>query len=363
MTTKKRILFLQNRLLHYRIPLYEFLNRQAGYEVCVAFPYGDVVPKTEFRQIKLSIQKAKAFVLHERLYELCCEYDVVIAMFDIRWLTHLKLVLIRNRPFGYVFWGIGVSTEKGYDAIKLYDPVRYYFARRADAMIFYSDYPVEKYKRAGISEQKLFVAPNTVNTEWSDEYWDQRSQAIKTKLVFIGSLQARKNLDELLHCFFILAPKYHYLTLHIVGEGTLKPLLKEKILNQGMEKRIVFHGQVNQDKVLSTIFKDALVCVSPGQAGLSVLKSFSFGLPFITSAHAITGGERFAIQDDYNGFLYPGTYPNLESTLLALLDNPQRVKVMSKAACDSYWRHRTIDVMASGFSKAIEYAFSLRQKP
>jgi glycosyltransferase involved in cell wall biosynthesis len=359
-TTTKRILFLQNRLLHYRIPLYEYLHRQEGYEVSVAFPYGEFFEKTGFRQIKLATKRVKSFVLHEGLYDLCCKYDVVIAMFDIRWLTHLKLALLRNRPFGFIFWGIGVSTEKGYDATHRFDAVRYWFARQADAMVFYSDYPVEKYQRAGVARPKLLVAPNTVDTAWSEEYWHERKHAIKTKLVFIGSLQARKNLGELLECFFRLAPQYPSLTLHIVGQGTLQSTLVEMIQNRGLTKRVVFHGQVNDDDTLRTIFKDALACVSPGQAGLSVLKSFSFGLPFITSTRAITGGERFAIRDDYNGFLYPGTYPDLESSLGALLTNPERADAMSTAAAESYWQHRTIGVMASGFTKAIDYAIAQR---
>jgi glycosyltransferase involved in cell wall biosynthesis len=360
MGTKKRILFLQNRLLHYRIPLYEYLNRQEGYEISVAFPYGDIFEKTGFQQIKLPVQTVNSFVLHRGLYDLCCKYDVVIAMFDIRWLTHLKLALLQNRPFGFVFWGIGVSTEKGFDATQRFDTVRYWFARRADAMVFYSAYPVEKYRRAGIPEEKLFVALNTVHTEWSEEYWEKRNQDTKTKLVFLGSLQARKNLDELLECFFRLAPQYTNLTLHIVGQGTLRSALNEKIQNQGLQKRVVLHGQINDDPALRSIFRDAVACISPGQAGLSVLKSFSLGLPFITSSRAITGGERFAIQDDCNGFLYPGTYPDLESSLRALLADPERINSMSKIAFESYWQHRTIGVMASGFTKAIEYAITQR---
>lgn len=358
MPTKTRILIIQNSLLHYRIPLYEFLNRQEGYELCVAFPYGEIVRGTTFRQIKLQVQKAGPFILHQGLYDLCCQYDVVIAMFNIRWLTHLKLAWRMNRSFGFVYWGIGVSTECGFNVTRRYDPIRYLFAHRADAMLFYSDFPVEKYRRAGIDARKLFVAPNTVETVLPAHYSDRRRASRKNKLIFIGSLQNRKNLGELLDCFADLASEHNLLTLHIVGEGEMRQPLEAQVRAQQLKTRVIFHGQINEDSLLAEIFADAVACVSPGQAGLSVLKSFSFGVPFITSATAITGGERFAIHDNWNGLLYPARYPDLATCLNALLEDPEKVEELSEAAFASYWPHRTIPVMAAGFTASIKYALA-----
>ncbi len=361
MSKKIRILFIQNSLLHYRIPLYEFLNGQKGYELSVAFPYGELVPGTSFQQIKLQVREIGGFVLHDGLYKLCRQYDVVIAMFNIRWLTHLKLAFLKDRSFGFVYWGIGVSTERGYDFTKRYDPVRYLFARLADAMLFYADFPVQKYRRAGISGKKLFVAPNTVETNLPEDYRRPRDLMFKEKLVFIGSLQGRKNLQELLDCVAGLTPRYPDLTLHIVGDGEMRSLLEDYAQTMHIGQRVIFYGTITQDEALAEIFADALACVSPGQAGLSVLKSFSFGVPFITSATAITGGERFAIQDNRNGLLYPATYPDLNACLIALIDKPEDARVMSENAYATYWQHRTIPIMAAGFTQAIDYALSRRK--
>jgi hypothetical protein len=76
------------------------------------------------------------------------------------------------------------------------------------------------------------------------------------------------------------------------------------VIENGLAESVIFHGAIYDEKELSVHFKNALLCISPHQAGLSVAKSMGYGVPFVTYKEAITGGERYHITDGVNGILY-----------------------------------------------------------
>ncbi len=363
MKKKLKILFLQNRLPHYRVDLYESLHSLDNLEIAVAYSYGEQAAGASFRQIVLPAAPGGSFVRHEGLYKLCCSFDVVIAMFDIRWLTFGKLSLMRSRPFRLIYWGIGVSTEKGYDAGFLFDPVRYLWAHLSDAVVFYSEYPVRKYRRALVSSRKMFVAPNTVRTVLSGDYMQKRADSVRNRFVFIGSLSGRKHIHRLITSFARLHKKFPFIGLDIVGQGAGLPGIEAQLEEEGIRHACRIHGQINDDARLSAIFQHALACVSPGQAGLSVLKSFSFATPFIAGSGAMTGGELFAIKDGTNGFIYPGINSTLDDCMTRLIESPSLADQLSLNAFHTYWRQRTMEHIRDGFMAAITFVTSESPEP
>jgi glycosyltransferase involved in cell wall biosynthesis len=349
-----KVLILQNKLLHYRIPLY---NAIAGYDsitLTVAHPDKKVEQADlQFEQVILSTYKKGPFTLHHGLYDFCCGFDVVIAMFDIKWLTHIKLGWMRKRPFKLIYWGIGVSTEKGFDVDKKFDALRFLFAKRADALLFYSAYPIEKYKRAGFDEQRLFVAHNTVASAI-----EPSSAQSKKVFLFIGSLERRKKIYELIdayHQAIQTTLKNNPVRLDIIGDGPELETIRQFILDHQLTDHIMLHGQINEEVKLKVYFEQALACISPGQAGLSVLSSFAMGVPFITRFDAITGGERLNIKNDYNGLIYGKEDADLVRILTKLAIDTSHAIEMGNNARTYYLQHRTIQHMAEGFIQAVRH--------
>ena len=113
-------------------------------------------------------------------------------------------------------------------------------------------------------------------------------------------------------------------------------------------------GKIFDEQHLCSYFSRSLACISPGQAGLSVLKSMGYGVPFITKKDAITGGEIFNIKNGENGIIYQKD-DELTDIILEIGEHRQKFLNMGKNAKEYYDKFRTPEHMAQGISGAIEY--------
>lgn len=108
----------------------------------------------------------------------------------------------------------------------------------------------------------------------------------KPYILFVGTLQPRKNIARLIEAFSKILPKHDNLNLVIVGK---KGWLYEEILQApqqfGVEKQVLFLEFV-PDTDLSELYKNALCFVLPSLYegfGLPILEAMHYGCPVITS--------------------------------------------------------------------------------
>lgn len=350
MTMQLKVLRLTNLLLPYSIPILNILGKHVDLTVAHA---GKPVKSNglTFKEMILHTYKIGTLTfIKDNLYSLACNYDVLIILGDIRWLSYMRLAFYKRRPYRLCFWTIGVSASysKAFDEIKRWDKVRNVFMRRADALIFYSDYPIEKYAHAGFNREKLFVAPNTVEVK------DITMDVNRDILLFVGTLYKEKGIDSLLE-HYLRASQYRKMPpLHIIGGGDGNDAVKKWIESHNQADSIIMHGPIYDEDRLAAFFQRSLACISPGQAGLSVLKALGYGTPFITMRNAITGGERLNIQDGVNGVLYDKE-SDLETILIDISENKQKYIEMGQRAREYYLNCRTPKHMVDGLLKAISY--------
>lgn len=290
---------------------------------------------------------------------LCAEYDVVVMMFYVQNLSFIRRALSNSFTTKYIFWGIGVraSQKHEFDSPTFINHFRYFLASKADAMIFYTDYARNKYISKSLPSEKLFVMPNTVFVRDMD-----LSAYEKKHLLFVGTLNKSKKIFELLDCYDQAKAKNPNLPkLEIVGGGVDHEGVKEWVAEKGYSDQIMVHGPIYDEETLSELFVGALACISPGQAGLSVLKSFGYGVPFITTKNAVTGGERLNIDDGKNGLLY-GDSADLEGIILDIAVNREKYIEMGSNARSFYMQERSPENMAKGFIDAVSYVLSKAEK-
>lgn len=349
---KIKVLILYNKLFHYRIPIFELLANE--FDLTVAYSEGPVDSNTyNFKTLVLPIYRFNRFVIHRyNIFNFCQKFDVVIAYGDIAWLNLSTLTWHKHRNFKIIYWSIGVSAsyDKAFDSNKKWDSVRYFFYKRADALVFYTDYPFENHIKRGYSKEKLFVAPNTVDVLAETVFATE-----KDSILFIGTLYLQKGLKSLLQHYKLAFAECDTIpNLNIVGGGEELESVKTWITENGLLEKIILHGPVFDKKEKSKYFLKALACISPDQAGLSVLESMGYGVPFITNKDSITGGERLNIENWKNGVLMDN--PNqLKYIILDLSANPHKYIEMGSNARSYYTECRQPKHMAKGLKEAIKF--------
>ncbi|RST26688.1 glycosyltransferase family 4 protein [Chryseobacterium lacus] len=354
MEYKIKVLMLVNYIPHYRLPV--MIKLAEKFDLTVAH-YADqllVNSDINFRQVLL---KPRFFGgvkwFKENVYKLSSQYDVVISLGEIRVLPNM-LLGFRRRKFGLIFWGIGVgaSYSKGFDAASKADILRFWLMRKADALLFYSDYPVQKYIAKGFDREKLFVAHNTVLVQDRIKIPED-----KKHFIFVGTLYKQKKIYELLASYELyVRTSANILPLIIVGDGEEKNLVRAWIAEKGFENKIILKGQINDQNVIKELYQDAVACISPGQAGLTVLNSMAYGVPFVTRENAITGGEIFNVIHEETGVLYDGEVESLVNIMKKISEDSAYTRQLSRNAQDFYFAKRTVDIMVRGFEDAIHYA-------
>ena len=353
---KHNVLILYNKIWSYRVEVFNLLNKK--YDLTVAYTDKNFLDKSfNFRTIYTPGFKFGPFFFHyNNLHKIAKKYDVIIGLYDVRMLSIMSLSVFK-RKFKVLYWGIGVtaSYENKFDSKQTWDKVRFFFGKRADALIFYSDYPLNRYLQHGFNREKLYVANNTVSV--SDI--GQIIPELKHDFLFIGTLYRQKGIDILIDSYIELF-KYRDLVpkLHIIGGGPQESEIRQIVIDKKMSDQIELHGAIYDMDILKKYFQKSIVCISPSQAGLSVLTSMGYGVPYLTSADAITGGEIFNIEDKVTGLIYSGGTEELTKTLLWVVDNKERMLEIGKNARDFYNLKRRPEHMANSIIESIKYVLN-----
>ncbi len=351
----KRVLLLQHTIPHYRVPILNLVAEKTALTVLYSAGEAPAGAAFDARLVKRLWIPRVGRPYRVPLRRLARGFDVVIGSFDVDPITRFQLER-RPRSWGLAYWGIGVSADYSshYDADRASDAFFASVVSAGDACVFYADYPKEKYARLGVPKEKLFVAPNTVTVPAVP------ADAQKDSILFIGTLYRQKGLGLLLDAYAEAAGVNPAMPpLVLVGDGDERPAVEAQIAQLGLEGRVTLEGAIYDDALLAPYFARAYACVSPGQAGLSVLKAMGCGVPYVTLRDAITGGELFNIQSGVNGLVCDSPRA-LTEALCDIAADPARFIEMGRAAKRHYEENRRPEQMARGLLNAIEYAAGKR---
>ena len=327
-----KVLFLTNsKLQHYRIPIFKLVNDAPNIELTLAH-CGKQIVQDEIPELLLKKKKIGPYYYISGFDEIIKNYDTILCMFYLNNLSFDRSVL-HKKDKKVILWGIGVpaSYDRAYgDAGKLRYKILRYFYKKSDAQLFYSDAPKKLFKEKGLplDDEKVFIANNTVEV-----VKQSIDDGQKDSLLFIGTLYLEKGMQILLDSYKeACKTNEEMLPLIIVGGGEQFDTIQKWVMTNHLENKINLMGPVYDLNKKAVIFKKSIACVSPQQAGLSVLESMGYGVPFITDANAITGGEAFNIEDGKTEYY-----------------------LMGRKAYEYYWNNRTPQIMADGIISAINY--------
>lgn len=344
---KKKVLIGYNFILHYRVPLFNLLAEK--YDITVLHS-GISIHKTSdlYKEIIVPVYKLRKFCYQPGLIKELKnnKYDVVILLFDVAWITTILSFYFKKKSQRLILWGAWITNNK------IANKLRLYFSKQVDANIFYTYKSAQDFLKLGIKKENIFVANNTFDVGIT---FDSSLSNIKDRLIFVGSLDKRKQNDILIRAFSnILSSIDNQINLHIIGSGIEFDSLVKLVIELNITDRVIFKGKIEDQNILANEYKNAIASISFGQAGLSVLQSLGFGVPFITKENAISGGEIFNLKNNHNGILCKDDISDLESKLLFLCTNIDLARKLGANGFKYYQKYCTMNNMKNGFIDAIE---------
>ena len=355
---KPKVLILQHEITRYNSPIYSMIGREV--DLTVGYFKKDASDENvTYAKHRFETSEIWKFTFLKGMFKFCKSFDAVIFDCNPVCLSMFFIPFV-CRKYKAIPWTIGVRASYKRRYVLPFPKKGLYYRlmnavfRKSDAVVFYMGEPIPYWVTKRLPKEKFFVAHNTVPVIEEGIDWEKPRHSI----TFVGSLYAEKKADELLHAYidaFQYGKADQMPILEFVGDGALRNSLEQLAKEKSLEEKVIFHGAIFDEATLRDIFSRSMICISPDQAGLSVLKSMGYGVPFATRHDAITGGERLNIKDGYNGFLYH-RYEDLVSIIKDTISSPDKFLQLGRNAREYYEQNATPQKMADGFLNAISYA-------
>ena len=214
-------------------------------------------------------------------------------------------------------------------------PFTNYLASKVDAFISVSQLTKQRFlKWARPKENAGFLLPNSIdlgrfrsgpkNTALLDRY----GLAGKTVLMTLGRLsscESYKGIDEVLEVLPKLTEEITNVAYLVVGDGTDRRRLEEKVESLGVDKHVVFAGYVSEsEKAAYYRLADAFVMPGRGEGfGIVYLEAMACGVPVVASK---ADASREAVRNGVLGILVdPSDQDDIKAGVLEALNRPKGV--------------------------------------
>lgn len=169
-------------------------------------------------------------------------------------------------------------------------------------------------------DSNIHVIPNGVH----EDFFELKNNEIENRLLFVGGLEPRKGLLNLLKAVNIVKDEIPQLKLHIVGRVRKKTYfksLREYIGKNDLSKYVIFKGSLTEDE-LKKEFSECTVFTFPSQEesqGIVLLEAMAVRKPVIATN---IGGIPYIVDNGKTGLLVEyGDVAGLARGILKLLKN------------------------------------------
>lgn len=216
--------------------------------------------------------------------------------------------------------------------------------RKADA-IFVIDRATQRAVQQIAPQSKVVIVPPAKN---KDTYtFNPAKEHHKGELTFLtsGNFISRKNIDQIIEAFVLVAKQYPKATLRLVGSGYDEPKLRALVKQHGLDKQVSFVGRVSFSD-MPDIYAAADVYVAmPSQEafGHVYIEAMASGLPIISTT---TVGSKSILSDKAFGKLIPpGDIQAMAEQMQYFLNHPEVFPDLSAAARAAFEANYSWDVI------------------
>jgi glycosyltransferase involved in cell wall biosynthesis len=165
-----------------------------------------------------------------------------------------------------------------------------------------------------------------------------KSNESRSGYIFSGRLEKIKNIDRLIEIYSKLPQTLQEKNpFFIAGIGTQEVVLKKLVSSLGLEGKVIFLGDLKNDKMVETDSTKKIMIMASTQEGMpmAIAEALSVGVPVISTD---TGDIARIIKSNENGFLLPLTFNDEEYIycIHKILDDYERFSKNALASAEIF---------------------------
>ncbi len=306
-----RILFIQRVITAYRLDLIK--------EFCTSYKHVGIISskgtqtgtlkmasksnfETECKNLSIHIlssirlkykgdSRSTSIFLYPKAIKYFSNYDIIVFEGTTNILNNSFLIpYAKSQRKKMIFWDAGYALDKRSLKRKVIDNINLPLVRLTDIQMAYSTL-AKNYMIKNMGAQNAFVNLNTINTTYFEQIEIEVANSISSysfdksniKLLYVGVIEERKKIKELIDIILLLNKKNMRFSLSIIGDGNYINTLKEYTI---LNKEISFLGSIYDKEVLKSYYFNSDLFVLPGDGGLAIVQSYLFGLPVVCTKGA-----------------------------------------------------------------------------
>jgi glycosyl transferase family 1 len=356
-THSDSVVVVQTIVPHYRVPFFDLLREELGDALTVVAGDADWSEDMKAETQVLDVVVGNRFLAGRRLLwqsgvvRRALRARTAVFVLNPRILSAWVVLVVRRvRGKRTLLWGHAWPRGgKGSPS----DVVRHAMRRLAHGLVVYTDEEAIAVGRERTDPGSAVAAPNALYTR--TELEDVPRATHVTDVIVVGRLNAEKKPFLALEAFSAAAARLPAdVRLVFVGDGPIRNRLEATIADLQLSSRVVVRGRVTSVDELRQAYARAVVSVSPGPAGLSLVQSLGFGVPALVSDREQHGPELALAREDENTRFFERDSVSSLATQLVRFAAERELWLSRRDEIARPIRERhSIESMVAGFMRAL----------
>ena len=373
-----KIVIIQRTLKFYRLPFYSLLKSKLekdGINLVLIYGKDDNIKFNDaeldwgilIRNYKINLFGNNLY--YQPVFKYIHDADLIIVEQASKLLINYYLWFLNL--IGYqilAFWGHGISFQN-HKSNSISEYVKIFMTRKVFWFFAYNNLSKRILESIGYPTKRITTVYNTIDVEnilEEKKKWHERDlHQIKERLgihsdnicLFIGGMYTDKRFDFLLESLFLIKKAQHDFHFIIIGEGPEK----ENIANVTKEQKWIhcLGFKNNMEKVPYAMISKLLII--PNLVGLSIIDSFVFDLPLVTTNSIGHGPEIDYLENSINGIMAEYSIASYSTAIIDLLQHEEkRLKLVN--GCQQSAKKYTMTNMVNNFYEGIIAALHISLK-
>lgn len=205
--------------------------------------------------------------------------------------------------------------------------------RDLDSIVFVSD-SLKCYYAELLNEKKYKCKPYYIPNSL-DLIPSKCSKLDTNDIISVGRFSREKGFVDLIEVFNKIHEKDPSLKLHLVGDGTQRNMIVDKIYQYGLQDSVIVYGFLSKEKINEILSRSSLYLMTSytESFGIVLLEAMSFGIPCIAFSSA--EGACDLIKDSKNGFLIDNRdFDKMADKVIEVMKDNKLRKSLGKEAKD-----------------------------